>query len=130
GNYLLARTTEFITCGGDAVTDAFADTVTAMCVGQRMEMQHAYDLDITEPTQLEIMRLKTGALYRFACEAGAALGGAATADAKRLGYYGLHLGLLFQAVDYVLDIAADARQLGKQPGSDLREGIYTLPVIH
>ncbi|MHB8060850.1 MAG: polyprenyl synthetase family protein, partial [Gaiellaceae bacterium] len=46
-----------------------------------------------------------------------------------LGEYGLALGIAFQIVDDVLDCAGEASETGKAPGTDLREGFPTLPLI-
>jgi heptaprenyl diphosphate synthase len=129
GDYLLALATQWISAGGDDVTMALASTVERMWSGQMLEGEAAYDLDVDEETIAEVIRLKTGSLYECACRIGAILAGAEDAEADMLGEYGASLGIAFQLVDDVMDIAAEPSQLGKQPGSDLLEGVYTLPVI-
>jgi len=44
--------------------------------------------------------------------------------------YGEALGLAFQLSDDIMDLTASQETLGKEPGQDLREGVYTLPVLH
>lgn len=66
--------------------------------------------------------MKTGALFRFACEAGAIL---AAADRTALRQYAEHIGLAFQIADDILDVEADAATLGKATGKDKGRGKAT-----
>jgi farnesyl diphosphate synthase len=66
--------------------------------------------------------MKTGALFRFACEAGAIM---AQADRAPLRQYAEHIGLAFQIADDILDIEADAATLGKATGKDKARGKAT-----
>ena len=79
---------------------------------------------------ITLQAMKTGALIRFACEAGAIVGAAAPADRKRLGEYGAAIGLAFQLADDLLDLTADAGQLGKATGKDAAAGKATLAGLH
>jgi len=66
--------------------------------------------------------LKTGALFRFACEAGAIM---ANADRRHLRRYAEHIGLAFQIADDILDVESDAATLGKATGKDKGRGKAT-----
>jgi farnesyl diphosphate synthase len=77
-----------------------------------------------------LQAMKTGALLRFACEAGAILAGAADEDRQRLRVFGQKIGLAFQLADDVLDITADAATLGKATGKDAGRGKGTLVGLH
>ena len=66
--------------------------------------------------------MKTGALFRFACEAGAIL---ASADRCALRQYAEHIGLAFQIADDILDVESDAATLGKATGKDKERGKAT-----
>jgi farnesyl diphosphate synthase len=79
---------------------------------------------------ITLQAMKTGALIRFACEAGAIVGAAAPADRERLGEYGAAIGLAFQLADDLLDLTADAGQLGKATGKDAAAGKATLAGLH
>jgi len=63
-------------------------------------------------------RLKTGALFAYACEAGALLGGAGVANRAALMAYALDMGLAFQIVDDLLDLEGDEATVGKKVGKD------------
>lgn len=58
------------------------------------------------------------------------MSGAEESTVNILTQYGERLGTAFQLADDVLDIASDSHESGKTPGTDLREGIPTLPVLH
>ncbi len=74
-----------------------------------------------------LQAMKTGALIRFACEAGAMLGGAPDAAREALRRYGEALGQAFQIADDLLDVEGDAATLGKSTGKDQAHGKATLP---
>jgi len=74
---------------------------------------------------IAIQRLKTGALFRYACEAGAVLAGADAAARAALRAYADAIGLAFQVADDILDVRATAEELGKTPGKDAAAGKAT-----
>jgi geranylgeranyl pyrophosphate synthase len=72
---------------------------------------------------------KTAALFVLATEAAAILGDADDASLAAAREYGRSLGMAFQIVDDVLDFVGDPTKMGKPAGSDLRQGLITLPAI-
>jgi len=128
-DYLLARANELIASAGDELSSALAETAERLWRGQVRETSAAYNLDLEQGAWLENVQLKTSSLCEFACHAGAVVGGVRGAQAEALRTFGFKLGTLFQLTDDVLDLIADESQLGKPPGTDLLEGIYTMPVI-
>ncbi|MBH0238029.1 polyprenyl synthetase family protein [Methylobrevis albus] len=77
-----------------------------------------------------LQAMKTGALLRFAVDAGAMLGRASGADAAWLARYGDLVGLAFQLADDLLDATADAATVGKATGKDAGRGKATLVALH
>ncbi len=77
-----------------------------------------------------LQAMKTGALIRYACEAGAVAGQASAADRERLAEFGSAIGLAFQLADDLLDVTGDAVQLGKATGKDDGAGKATLVALH
>jgi len=73
-----------------------------------------------------LQAMKTGALLRFACEAGAIVAGASAEDRRTLRRYGETVGLAFQIADDLLDLTADAATMGKATGKDAGRGKATL----
>ena len=73
-----------------------------------------------------LQAMKTGALIRFASEAGAIISGASMEDRKRLRIFGEKIGLAFQLADDLLDLTADVATMGKATGKDAARGKGTL----
>lgn len=79
---------------------------------------------------ITLQAMKTGALMRFACEAGAIIGKASEEDRERLAEFGSAIGLAFQLADDLLDITSDAETMGKATGKDDKAGKATLVSMH
>jgi len=79
---------------------------------------------------ITLQAMKTGALIRFACEAGAIAAGASPADRERLAEFGSAIGLAFQLADDLLDLTSDAATMGKATGKDSTAGKATLVGLH
>ncbi|WP_430250852.1 polyprenyl synthetase family protein [Neorhizobium sp. DAR64860/K0K1] len=77
-----------------------------------------------------LQAMKTGALIRFACEAGAIIAGADAEHRQRLRKFGQVIGLAFQLADDLLDITSDAETMGKATGKDAARGKGTLVAMH
>ncbi|QRY67201.1 polyprenyl synthetase family protein [Ensifer sp. PDNC004] len=77
-----------------------------------------------------LQAMKTGALIRFACEAGAIVADASRDDRARLRAFGEKIGLAFQLADDLLDLTADAETMGKATGKDAARGKGTLLALH
>jgi len=73
---------------------------------------------------------KTGSLIATAAEFGAHYAGAGDDVVQAVREYGEQIGVAFQLSDDILDIASDSAESGKTPGTDLREGIPTLPILY
>lgn len=100
-----------------------------MVGGQMLDIE----AEESAPDEAGIIRLqamKTGALIRVACEAGAILSSASAADRERLAEFGSAIGLAFQLADDLLDLTADAGTMGKATGKDAAAGKGTLVALH
>jgi farnesyl diphosphate synthase len=96
---------------------AFAAGSLGMCGGQLLDLlAERQRWSLAEISAMQ--RLKTGALIRYACEAGAVLGRAAPAAAEALGGYADDLGLAFQIRDDLLDRGGEGVATGKDAGRD------------
>ena len=119
GDYIFARAFAELAARGDVEAVAtLADASLALARGEAMQRRQRYDPDTTVEGYLERCALKTGKLFEAAC----LLGGGS-------GDYGRLLGISFQIVDDILDCAGDTIETGKIPGTDLRDGTPTLPLI-
>jgi farnesyl diphosphate synthase len=83
-----------------------------------------------EAAIMTLQAMKTGALLRFACEAGAIIAGSGSKDRKRLQAFGRTIGLAFQLADDLLDVTSDTATLGKAVGKDAGRGKGTLVALH
>ncbi|MES5100550.1 polyprenyl synthetase family protein [Agrobacterium sp. BA1120] len=78
---------------------------------------------------ITLQAMKTGALIRFACEAGAIIAGSDAAERQRLRHFGEKIGLAFQLADDLLDLTSDAATMGKATGKDAARGKGTLVAL-
>lgn len=107
---------------------AAAGGASGMCGGQMIDLEgEGRDLSLEEVYELE--RLKTGALIRFSCDAGAILGGAPPEARARLLDYAQDLGLAFQIQDDLLDVVGHASETGKDQGIDATAGKATVVAL-
>jgi geranylgeranyl pyrophosphate synthase len=129
GDFLFARAAAAASGLGEGVTRLLADTIARVCEGQIREAAMAGRLDVDEAGYMEVIRRKTASLISTSCRLGGILSRSPREVAERLGRFGEALGMAFQLSDDIMDVTADRETLGKEPGADLREGVYTLPVI-
>ena len=129
GDFLLAKASELAASLGTEVAELLAATIGRLCEGQVRELQLIYDVTRTEEQYLQAIAGKTAALYATSCRIGGLVAGADRKVVDRLTEFGHAYGMAFQVVDDILDLVATDEELGKPSGNDLREGVYTLPVI-
>lgn len=108
---------------------ARASGVGGMAGGQALDLM-AEDNKPDEAGIITLQAMKTGALIRFACEAGAIIAGASREDRERMAEFGSAIGLAFQLADDLLDVTADAAAMGKATGKDAAAGKATLVALH
>ncbi|MEA2498484.1 MAG: hypothetical protein QOH26_889 [Actinomycetota bacterium] len=129
GDYLFACGSALGADAGGEVPGILARAIAEVCEGQIVETAALGDPRRAVEDHLSTIGKKTGALFRAACELGAATSGVEGDERSALVDYGEQLGLAFQLVDDLLDLVGDPRVIGKEPGTDLREGVYTLAVL-
>jgi geranylgeranyl pyrophosphate synthase len=93
----------------------------ALAEGELAQRQDAFDTSISEQRYLDRCRQKTATLFECACLLGR--------DLPALGAFGVQIGLAFQLLDDVLDVAGPPERTGKARGTDLLDGTVTLPLI-
>ncbi|YCK38036.1 polyprenyl synthetase family protein [Actinomadura sp. ATCC 39365] len=129
GTFLVSQATRLLAGLPDACGRAAAGAMVRLCSGQLLETESAFDTGLTEGAHLDILRRKTATLFELPCRLGALLAEVPEEQAEALAGYGAELGLAFQLADDALDLRGSAASMGKQPLNDLREGVYTLPVL-
>jgi heptaprenyl diphosphate synthase len=130
GDYLFARASEISTELGTDVCALLARTIATLCDGQIREVEASGRVEQTQEAYLEIIRRKTGALIATSCRLGGMLSDAPAWSLDVLEQFGEALGLAFQLSDDIMDVVSSEAELGKEPGVDMKEGVYTLPVLH
>jgi len=113
----------------ERVIRLLTDVSARMIEGELDEYALAGDLRITEDSYRDIVENKTAVLLGACCRIGAILGLASPEEEEAVASYGLNLGLTFQIVDDLLDLAGDPAVLGKPVLTDLAEGRITLSLI-
>lgn len=130
GDYLFARTSDMLADLGPAAVHLQAQTFERLVIGQIMETQGP--AEGVDPLQhyLSVVADKTGSLIAASAQFGAMLAGAPGEQITALAAFGEKIGITFQLVDDVIDIASQSDESGKTPGTDLKEGVPTLMTLN
>ena len=107
------------------IAETFAELVT----GQMRETKGAPPGDDAVSHYLKVVSEKTACLIAASGRFGGTFSGATADQVERLGRLGGIVGTVFQISDDIIDIESDPDESGKLPGTDLREGVHTLPVL-
>jgi len=130
GDYIYAKALTIIAELNDPVLhQALSRAIVQMCIGEMEQIRDFFNTKQTVRQYLLRIRRKTALLIAISCQLGAAAAGAPPALYNRLYRYGYNVGMAFQIRDDLLDLLGTERQLGKPPGSDIRQGNITLPVL-
>ncbi len=131
GNYIFAQALKIIArYGSDEIVHSLAVVSLEMCEGEIEQINTAGKIDLSIRTYLRRIRRKTALLISACCLIGAVAGDAPSDLAMHLKRYGYYLGMAFQITDDILDFTGSEQICGKPVGSDLRQGIITIPVVY
>lgn len=130
GDFLLARASTLATSISAEVAGLLAATIAELCRGQVLELGHLVNVNRDEESYYSAIDGKTASLFATSCRVGGMAIGANDATLDALDRFGRHVGMCFQIVDDCLDVTGTGDALGKTPGQDLLEGVYTLPVVY
>jgi len=127
GDLLFSRAFAELAAGGEIEPIRILSVAaSALASGELMQRDDSWNAAVGQERYLERCRLKTGVLFRAACELGALAGGA---PIDALGRFGENIGIAFQLLDDILDVTGPAERTGKPRGADLLDGTVTLPLI-
>ena len=130
GDYLLSRCFEIMVDDGDLeILKLLSSTSAKIAQGEVMQLEHKGEADLLEETYIDIINLKTAALFSAAAKTGACLARSNEKEKGALESYGKNIGLAFQIADDALDYYAKEKLFGKEVGKDFFEGKVTLPLI-
>ena len=127
GDALYSKAYSTLVSYDEAVAKTVADAVTALSVGELMDVRMSENFNADADAYMDMLYLKTAALIEASAKAAALMMGK---DAEAYALYGKNLGISFQIIDDILDIVSDEATLGKPALHDYEEGKCTLPYIY
>jgi heptaprenyl diphosphate synthase len=130
GDYLFAKVSLLLADIGPEAVRLQAHTFERLVIGQIMETQGPKDGQDPLEHYLGVVADKTGSLIAASARFGAMVSGAPEEIKETLTIFGEKIGVAFQLVDDVIDIASESFESGKTPGTDLREGVPTLVTLN
>ena len=135
GDFLFAHASMLLAELGPAAVQLIAQTFAELVTGQMRETVGPGRGGAAEPADeaehyLRVIWEKTGSLIAAAVQFGGEYSGASAEQIRTPRELGDAVGVAFQIADDIIDIASHATDSGKTPGTDLREGVHTLPMIY
>ncbi|WP_202349457.1 nonaprenyl/(2E,6E)-farnesyl/geranylgeranyl diphosphat synthase [Mycobacterium paraintracellulare] len=133
GDYLFATASRLVSRLGPEAVRLIAETFAQLVTGQMRETRGLTGAsEGADPIEhyLKVVYEKTACLIAAAGRFGAMFSGAAPEQVERLSRLGGIVGTAFQISDDIIDIDSDSHESGKLPGTDVREGVHTLPMVY
>ena len=127
GDLLFARASQIVSRLGGKALSLQADTFERLCLGQLHETLGPQNNEDPIDHYIQVLADKTGSLIAASAELGVVYGDGPDEYREPMRIYGEKVGVAFQLIDDVIDIASD--QSGKTPGTDLRAGVPTMPTL-
>ncbi|MBU3540675.1 polyprenyl synthetase family protein [Polynucleobacter sp. UB-Tiil-W10] len=131
GDFLYSRAFQMMVGPNDLrIMQILSDATNTIAEGEVLQLLNMNDPEVDEASYLQVIRYKTAKLFEASTELGAILANTTDAQREQAAAFGRHIGTAFQLMDDLLDYTANAEQMGKNAGDDLREGKPTLPLIY
>lgn len=130
GDYLLATASRLVARLGPEAVRIIADTFAQLVTGQMRETRGTSENVDSIEQYLKVVQEKTGSLIGAAGRLGGMFSGATDEQVERLSRLGGVVGTAFQIADDIIDIDSESDESGKLPGTDVREGVHTLPMLY
>ena len=127
GDFLFARASSLVATLGTDYVQLQASTFARLVQGQIAETRGPIDDEPLLDHYLRVLEDKTGSLIAASAIFGGMVAGVGERELRALAAYGEEIGVVFQLSDDIIDIASDSS--GKTPGTDLRAGVPTLPIL-
>ena len=129
GDFLFSRASHLLADLGPEAVRVQAEAFERLVTGQIMETVGPREGHDPLDHYMEVIAGKSSSLVAVSGRFGGMMSGADESVVRGLSAFGERIGAAFQLADDILDIASDSHESGKTPGTDLREGIPTLPVL-
>lgn len=131
GDYIYAKALTVITeLHKPRIHQILSGAIVQMCIGEMEQIRDFFNVDQSVRNYLRRIRRKTALLIAISCELGAMATDAPLRVSNALYRFGYNVGMAFQITDDLLDLCGTEKAIGKPPGSDLRQGNITLPVLY
>ncbi len=104
--------------------------IARICIGEIEQFSHKFSRSVSINKYLKRIAAKTAVLFSLSLYVGASESGCDEKLCRNIGKAGFSLGMAFQIIDDILDFNSEEFVLGKPVGNDIREGIFTLPLIY
>lgn len=129
GDILFARASTIVAGLGPRAVQMHATMFERLCIGQLHETVGVAPGESPKEHYLSVLADKTGSLIAASARYGVVSSGASEKLAEVVANYGERVGVAFQLADDVIDVMSDGATTGKTPGTDLREGVDTMPTL-
>jgi heptaprenyl diphosphate synthase len=130
GDYLFATASRLVSRLGPEAVRLIAETFAQLVTGQMRESRGVVEGADPIEHYLKVVHEKTACLIGAAGQFGGMFSGADEDQVERLSRLGGIVGTAFQISDDIIDIDSDSDESGKLPGTDVREGVHTLPMLY
>lgn len=130
GDLLFARASRLVASLGEKAILMQVDTFERLCLGQLHETIGPRDGEDPIAHYLQVLADKTGSLIAAAARIGLVFSGAPPEYERPIEIFGAKIGVAFQLIDDVIDLSSQVAATGKTPGTDLRAGVSTLPLLY
>jgi octaprenyl-diphosphate synthase len=131
GDFLYSRAFQMMVAPNDIrVMQILSNATNTIAEGEVLQLLNMNDPEVDESSYLQVIRYKTAKLFEASAELGALIAQASDIERELAAAFGRHIGTAFQLMDDLLDYTANADDMGKNVGDDLREGKPTLPLIY
>ncbi|WP_181780540.1 polyprenyl synthetase family protein [Pseudonocardia pini] len=130
GDFLFAHASRLVADLGPEAVRIIAETFAELVTGQMRETRGPAESDDPVRHYLQVIAEKTGSLIATSGRFGGMFSGCTAEQIESLHRFGATIGAAFQISDDIIDIASPSLDSGKTPGTDLREGVHTLPMLH
>jgi heptaprenyl diphosphate synthase len=131
GDYIYAKALTVITeLDKPRIHQILSGSIVQMCIGEMEQIRDFFNVDQSVRNYLRRIRRKTALLIAISCQLGAMATNAPIKLSNALYKFGYNVGMAFQITDDLLDLCGTEKAIGKPPGSDLRQGNITLPVLY
>jgi geranylgeranyl pyrophosphate synthase len=130
GDFLFAHASRLVADLGPDAVRIIAETFAELVTGQMRETRGPRPGEDPVQHYLQVIAEKTGSLIATSGRYGAMFSGCSSEHVAALQRFGATIGMAFQISDDIIDIASASDSSGKTPGTDLREGVLTLPMLY